>query len=217
MDRYVILGSGRYVVNIEEILEAQYAAAGRPEDFKILGFTDSDPAKHGQTLFGYPILGGPNWILSQNELLHVVSFVNPQARWELVSPIRKQQNVRFPNVIHPSAVISRRAVMGQGNIIAQNVVVAPFVTIGDFTLLNYAVSIGHDCIIGDFSTCNGGAHVAGSSTLEERAFVGPGAVIIDGARVGKGAKIGANAVVRQPIPPHATAVGIPARLIRKDA
>jgi sugar O-acyltransferase (sialic acid O-acetyltransferase NeuD family) len=213
MDRYVVLGVGRYIVNFEEILEAQYAAANHAARFEIVGFIDSDPTKHGRTIFGYPVLGPVDWIQQEKDVINVLSFVNPRARAELVAPIRDQENCRFPNVIHPTAVISGKAAIGRGNIIAQNVVVAPYVTIGDFTLLNYAVTIGHDCTIGDYTTCNGGAHVAGSSVLEARVFVGPGAVIIDGATVGQGAKVGANAVVRQTIPPDATAVGIPARII----
>ncbi len=213
MDKYIVLGIGRYIVNVEEILEAQYVADNRADQFEILGFIDSDPDKHGRTIFGYPVLGSTDWILRKSDLFQVVSFVNPQARLELITPLRERKNCCFPNIIHPSAIISRKARMGQGNVLAQNVVVAPYVTIGDFTHLNYSAIIGHDCNLGDFVTCNGGSHVAGSSVLEERVFVGPGAVIIDGVTVGKGARIGANAVVRKDIPPNATAVGIPAKIL----
>jgi serine O-acetyltransferase len=45
-------------------------------------------------------------------------------------------------------------------------------------------------------------------------FIGAGARILGGIRIGDGAIIGANAVVIQDIPDGATAVGIPARVIR---
>jgi serine O-acetyltransferase len=42
-------------------------------------------------------------------------------------------------------------------------------------------------------------------------FVGSGAKIIGGLRLGDGARVGANAVVLHDVPAGATAVGIPAR------
>lgn len=213
MDRYVVLGVGRYIVNLEEILEVQYAARGRPDQFEIIGFIDSNPEKHGQKLFGYPVLGPIDWVLEKDDVFHIVSFVNPHARSELVMSLLYRKNCLFPNIIHPSAIISRKARIGKGNIFAQNVVIAPYVIIGDFVHLNYSAAIGHDCTLGNFVTCNGGAHVAGGSILEDRVFVGPGAVIIDGVTVGQGAKVGANAVVRKDVPTNATAVGIPAKFL----
>ena len=46
------------------------------------------------------------------------------------------------------------------------------------------------------------------------AWLGAGAKILDGVEIGDSAIVGAGAVVREPIPPRAVAVGIPARVIR---
>ncbi|MHB1414178.1 MAG: acyltransferase [Chloroflexota bacterium] len=51
-------------------------------------------------------------------------------------------------------------------------------------------------------------------TVEGGAWIGAGAAVLDGVRVGKGAVIGANAVVTRDIPPYSVAVGSPARVIR---
>ena len=45
--------------------------------------------------------------------------------------------------------------------------------------------------------------------------IGAGAKIIGDIDIGAGARIGANAVVVKPVPPGATAVGVPARIIIK--
>lgn len=47
-------------------------------------------------------------------------------------------------------------------------------------------------------------------------FIGAGARILGGITIGDGAVIGANAVVIDDVPPGATVVGIPARVIRVD-
>jgi serine O-acetyltransferase len=51
-------------------------------------------------------------------------------------------------------------------------------------------------------------------TIGDNVFIGAGARVLGGIQVGDGAKIGANAVVIQDIPAGATAVGIPARVVR---
>ena len=213
MDQFIILGVGQYVINLEEILETRYSSEGRSNGFRIVGFVDSDSGKWGTEMFGHKVLGPPEWLLEQSESFCAASFINPAGRAEIVSKIIGAANLTFPNLIHPSAVVSRKAALGKGNILAQNVVVAPNVSLGDFNHLNYQVCIGHDCSIGSFNTLNGGAHVAGSSRLEDSVFVGPGAVIVDQSHISSRAVVGANAVVRQDVPSGMKAVGVPARLI----
>ncbi|MDO8603562.1 MAG: hypothetical protein Q7O04_06935 [Candidatus Omnitrophota bacterium] len=213
MDKYIILGVGKYVVNIEEILDAQYEHRPDNRSYKILGFIDSDLGKQGEEFFGYKVLDTPKWLMSHKEEINVISFINPIGRAGLIKAIQLCANVEFPNIIHPSAIISKKAVIGHGNIFAQNTIVAPYAKIGNFNLFNYAVSIGHHCQLGDFITLNGGVHIADSSTIDDQVFVGPGAVIINGIRIGKRSKIGANAVVKDDIPEDVTAVGVPARIL----
>ena len=52
--------------------------------------------------------------------------------------------------------------------------------------------------------------------LGDDIFIGAGAKIIGGLKIGNGAKIGANAVVLKDVPDGATAVGIPARIVAKS-
>jgi acetyltransferase-like isoleucine patch superfamily enzyme len=49
------------------------------------------------------------------------------------------------------------------------------------------------------------------------AWLGAGATVLDGVAIGSGAVIGAGAVVRESVPDHATAAGVPARIIRVRA
>ncbi len=49
--------------------------------------------------------------------------------------------------------------------------------------------------------------------IEDEAWIGNAAIVLDGVRVGRGAVIGAGAVVTRDVPAHALAVGNPARVI----
>ena len=53
-------------------------------------------------------------------------------------------------------------------------------------------------------------------SIGPRARVGAGVVLMPGVEVGADAVIGAGAVVRESVPPGATAVGLPARLLAQD-
>jgi acetyltransferase-like isoleucine patch superfamily enzyme len=50
-------------------------------------------------------------------------------------------------------------------------------------------------------------------TLGEGVWLGAGAKVLDGVRIGDHAVIGAGAVVRDEVPAHAVAVGVPARMV----
>jgi UDP-2-acetamido-3-amino-2,3-dideoxy-glucuronate N-acetyltransferase len=51
--------------------------------------------------------------------------------------------------------------------------------------------------------------------VDDDASIGSGATILCGVRIGKGATVGAGAVVTRDVPPGATVVGNPARVMKK--
>lgn len=55
----------------------------------------------------------------------------------------------------------------------------------------------------------------GPVTIEEDAWIGAGAVILPGVRIGRGAVVGANSVVTEDVPPLTVVAGLPARPIRQ--
>jgi len=51
--------------------------------------------------------------------------------------------------------------------------------------------------------------------IEEDCWLGTGAIVLPGVRIGRGSIIGAGAVVTKDIPPLSVAIGIPARVVRQ--
>ena len=100
----------------------------------------------------------------------------------------------------------------------------PGAKLGDRVFFDHAmgVVVGETAEIGDGCTIYQGVTLGGTSlykgakrhpTLGKDVVVSAGAKVLGGFVVGDGAKIGSNAVVIKPVPPGATAVGIPARII----
>jgi serine O-acetyltransferase len=100
----------------------------------------------------------------------------------------------------------------------------PGAVIGERVFFDHAmgVVVGETAEIGDGCTIYQGVTLGGTSlykgakrhpTLGKDVVVSAGAKVLGGFVVGDGAKIGSNAVVIKPVPPGATAVGIPARII----
>ena len=103
----------------------------------------------------------------------------------------------------------------------------PGATIGDRVFIDhgFGVVIGETSEVGDDCTIYQGVTLGGTSlnqgkrhpTLAQGVVVGAGAKVLGGFTVGAGARIGSNSVVTKAVPPGATAVGMPARIIEDDA
>lgn len=102
--------------------------------------------------------------------------------------------------IHPGATIGRRFFIDHG----MGVVIGETAEIGDDVTLYQGVTLGGTSLSG------GKRH----PTLEDGVIVGAGAKVLGAITLGAGAKVGSNAVVVKDVPPGATAVGIPARLVQ---
>jgi serine O-acetyltransferase len=104
--------------------------------------------------------------------------------------------------IHPGATIGRRFFIDHG----MGVVIGETAEIGDDVTLYHGVTLGG-------TTWNKGKR---HPTLRNGVVVGAGAKLLGPIVVGDYAKVGSNAVLVKDVPPGATAVGIPAKIIMAE-
>ncbi len=105
--------------------------------------------------------------------------------------------------IHPGARIGRRFFIDHG----MGVVIGETAEIGDDCTLYHGVTLGGT------SWNKGKRH----PTLGNGVVLGAGAKILGPITIGDRARVGSNAVVVKDVPPGATAIGIPARIIAAEA
>jgi len=79
-----------------------------------------------------------------------------------------------------------------------------------------AADIGPNCLLFQQVTLGTGGKIPGAPRLVGHNAIGAGAKILGGVTIGAHAKVGANAVVLCDVPEGATAVGIPARIVRPE-
>ena len=106
--------------------------------------------------------------------------------------------------IHPGATIGRRVFIDHG----MGLVIGETAEVGDECTLYHGVTLGG-------TSLEKGAKR--HPTLGRGVIVSAGAKVLGGFTVGDGARVGSNAVLLQPVPAGATAVGIPARIVAKSA
>ena len=102
--------------------------------------------------------------------------------------------------IHPGAAIGKRLVIDHG----MGTVIGETAEIGDDCLIYHGVTLGG----------TGKDHGKRHPTLGNNVMVSAGAKVLGPFKVGDNSRIAANAVVLTEIPPDATAVGVPARVVR---
>ena len=104
--------------------------------------------------------------------------------------------------IHPGATIGRRLVIDHG----MGIVIGETAEIGDDCLIYHGVTLGGT------GKDSGKRH----PTIGNNVLIGTGAKVLGPFKVGDNSRIAANSVVLSEIPPDSTAVGIPARVVRRQ-
>lgn len=104
--------------------------------------------------------------------------------------------------IHPACTIGRRVFIDHGI----------GVVIGATTIIEDDVLIYQGVTLGGVSLNKGKRH----PTIKSNSVIGSGAKVLGNITVGKNCKIGANSVVICDVPKNCTAVGVPAKIIKRE-
>ncbi|ROI00530.1 acetyltransferase [Chryseobacterium daecheongense] len=210
MKKIAIVGAGGFGREVKMLIED---INEKNAQFEIIGFYDDKEYK--TEINGLPYLGE---IKNINEvdypLCLAVAIAAPNIKKKIVEGITNE-NIEYPNLIHPSVIIGRDDVkLGKGNIICAGVIITVNIKIEDFIILNLSCTVGHDTQIKKYSSFMPSVNISGEVIINEEVYVGTGAKIINLLEVGQKTIIGAGAVVSKDLPANCTAVGIPAKPIK---
>lgn len=198
----IVIGGGGHAKVVMDCIQA----AGD----RIFGILD-DGMTPGAEILGVKVLGGVDSYRNYPDCWFVIAIGGNAVRKAIAAKL----DARWYTAIHPSAVISKYATVGEGSMILANAVVNPCATIGRHCILNTACVVEHDNKIADFVHISPRAALAGNVTVGELTQVGIGAAVRQGITICGGCIVGANAAVVKDICQEGIYAGVPAKKLCK--
>jgi UDP-perosamine 4-acetyltransferase len=200
----VIVGAGAHA---KVVLEAAQAMGG----FRIVGLVD--PAPSSAEVLGVKVLGGDELLpeLRAQGVEAAILAIGANRPRERLGLALQAMGFALPPVIHPSALISPSARIGDGVVVMARAVIGAMAEIGAFAVINTGAIVEHDNAVGRAAHIAPGVALAGGVCIGDRTLVGVGSAIRPGISIGADAVIGAGAAVVADRPANSTAAGVPAR------
>ena len=185
-------------------------------DMECAGFLNDDETE----INGYPVLGkirNGDWkeLPEDYKFIYAMSNIKQALeRYELLCDLDIPIE-RFANIIHPSAVVSDKAVIGNGVVLMPFTLVSPSVVIGNHTQMYAQSFVGHDTKIGEMVFIANNASIGGRIDVKKGAHIGSNSSIIERAVLGEFSIVGLGTVVLKDVGDFEKAVGNPAKIIGK--
>lgn len=149
-----------------------------------------------------------DWQPNENEVF-ACAIANPKTKEKIVKSL-KSRGAKFESIIHPRATIGEFNKIGEGVIMYPKAGLTVNIVVGDFVTL-LSSGIGHDVVIGDYSTISSNCGINGHVQIGERVFIGSNSVIIPSKKIGNDAYIGAGSVVVSNVKLETKVMGNPAK------
>jgi sugar O-acyltransferase (sialic acid O-acetyltransferase NeuD family) len=205
----VIVGAGGHGQVVADIFRA-----GRLAGFAAAAtaYVDDNAARHGETFAGSVVLGAIDGLASFPHEAVVVAIGDNAKRARLFGRLAAAGE-RFAIARHPHAVVAEDVVLGAGTMLAAGAIVNTGASIGRNVIINTAATVDHHGVIADHVHIAPGVHIGGEVRVGEGALIGIGAVILPRISIGAWSTVGAGAVVTSDVPPGATVIGVPARMM----
>ncbi len=174
---------------------------------ELLGFLDDFVEG---SVMGYPVLGK---IDDADDYADEASFVigigDNKTRYRIASRF----DLNWYTAIHPSAIVSKSAVIGEGTVIMAGAVVNACAVVGKHCIINTLSVVEHDNVIGNFAHISPHATLLGAVKVGERTHIGGNSTIRNNTSICSGCVIGAGAVVTKSIKERGVYAGVPATLL----
>jgi len=164
-----------------------------------------------------PVVGTISGYTPHPNDVFVTGIGSPVGRRKSTDLLR-QKGAKFIRFVHPTALVGRNVVLGEGVVLMAHVNLTCDIQVGDFTVFLSLSGAGHDAQIGSYCQVSSGCDLMGGVVLGDEVLLGSGARVLPRVKVANNAIIGAGSVVLSRVAAGETVFGSPARrlVLRPD-
>lgn len=198
-------GFGRELVQYIEDINA----SNKTPVWNMLGFIDDNLHALDGIGHGYLVIDTIANHIPKPDTFYVCAIAFPELKIKLVN-LLKSKGARFATIIHPTARVSKYAILGEGCVVTPNSNINTEAHLGDFVSV-LASGIGHDAYVGDYSTLSGHVWVNGHAIIGNNVYMGCGSMVAPSKKIGDNATVGIGSVVISNIKSGSKVFGNPAK------
>lgn len=201
--RLLIIGAGGH----GKVVADTALATGRYED---IAFLDDDPSI--TSVLSFKVLGRATDFeryLSEFQDA-VVAIGNNHTRYHFFELLLKL-GFNLPAIIHPTAFVSRFAIVARGTVVFAHAVINADTEIKEACIINTASVIEHDCYIGKACHISPSATISGGVRIGDFSWIGSGANVKNNVVIGQNVIVGLGSAVISDVSSNKTVIGVPAK------
>jgi sugar O-acyltransferase (sialic acid O-acetyltransferase NeuD family) len=206
--KLLLIGAGGHCKVVVDLLL-------RSKEYDVVGIVDLKE-RIGDNISGIQVVGTDSDLPAFYKkgikycFISIGSIGDPDLRVKSFNSAQKI-GFEFPNLIHPSALISSQATMGCGNYIAPKVVINAGSQIANNCIINTGTIVEHDCKVGNFVNLCPGSLLSGRVHIGDYSHIGTGSIVSHGLIIGTRVIIGVGSVVVKNMPNSVISYGNPCK------
>lgn len=207
MSRVILIGGGGFARELICWARDSEVAGGFP---KITGFIDDNLNALDDFSYGIPCLGQISNFQPEIDDMFLMGIATPAIKRKIVSTIGLPVD-RYLTLIHPTAIVAFSAVLGHGVVICPKALISADVKIGNLCAVNAMSSIGHDSVLGDYTTLSAHVDVTGQVLVGQEVFFGTSSATVPRIKIGNKSKIGAGSLIMRNVADEVVMYSSPAK------
>ena len=188
----MIIGGGGYFLELHEYIESDIKT-GVLSEVSIKGVLDD---KRLLLSNGVPYLGPvASYVPKENDVF-IIAIGNVNYRSDIYTDL-KSKGAKFISYVHPSSIVSKSAILGEGCIVCPMSIINANAVLGSNVSINVNVSIGHGASVGSHSVLSPYSALNGDASVGEKVFIGTRSTVFPCVDVGADTVVDSHTAVRK--------------------
>ena len=205
-----------YLIGAGELAREVESWISLDKDFlmkwEIGGFLDKNLNAVDNYPSDYRVVGIPESFHFQNGDAAIVCIANPIIKKRILEKI--ESKVEIISYVSPYSIVAKFVKLGKGVVICPQCVISTNTFLADYVTVNCGSLLGHDCIVGEYSSLMANVDLGGHVNIGKNAFLGTKSTIIPGRKISDDITLGAGSVVMRNLKTPGTYYGNPATLLK---